>query len=259
MVFLTTFLDTSDIGQLVSFIIAAMLLLSIVAYIFFFVRRKFFAMPFLFLVTIGLVSYYFQAWSILTVVSLLLFVILTFVFTTTNNTELKAKIDQMIKFQKDQDLSIHYDKQLIYDEIHDAVTTLSKNRTGAIITLERGTKLNEVAQNGTILNAPLNAELLTTIFFKGTNLHDGAVIIRGSVILAASVYYTPTTKPLVIKHGSRHRAAIGISEISDSVTIVVSEETGRISIAYGGELEAVYLDSFKQVLSNYMENRPQLD
>jgi diadenylate cyclase len=79
------------------------------------------------------------------------------------------------------------------------------------------------------------------------------------VILAASVYYTPTTKPLVIKYGSRHRAAIGISEISDSVTIVVSEETGRISIAYGGDLESVYLDSFKQVLSNYMENRPQVD
>jgi len=259
MIFLTGFWETNDIGQWVSFAISAIFLFAIVLYIYLFIRRKFFALPFLFFSITALVSYYFQAWSILTVVSLLLFNILTVVFISTNSTELKAKIDQMVRFKKDDELAINYDKQLIYEEIHGAVTTLSKNRTGAIITLERGTKLNDVAQNGTILNAPLNTELLTTIFYKGTNLHDGAVIIRGSVILAASVYYTPTTKPLVIKYGSRHRAAIGISEISDSVTIVVSEETGRISIAYGGDLESVYLDSFKQVLSNYMENRPQVD
>jgi len=91
-----------------------------------------------------------------------------------------------------------------------------------------------------------------TIFYPGTRLHDGAVIIRDNVIYAASVYYTPTTKALSGKYGSRHRAAIGISEISDSITIVVSEETGRISIAQNGELESVSPDKFIERLTEYM-------
>lgn len=105
-----------------------------------------------------------------------------------------------------------------------------------------------------MVNAPVSSELLVTIFYPGTRLHDGAVVIRDNVILAASVYYTATTKPLSGKFGSRHRAAIGISEITDSVTIVVSEETGRISIACAGELESVSLDNFPRIFREYMED-----
>ena len=103
-----------------------------------------------------------------------------------------------------------------------------------------------------MLDAPVSQELLETIFYVGTRLHDGAVVIRGNIIVAASVYYTPTTRALTGKFGSRHRAAFGISEISDSVTVVVSEETGRVSIAYNGNLETVPLDSFLREFSDLM-------
>lgn len=243
----------------VDFFLASFFLLSLSLYVFFFIRRKLYSIPFFFLSILIMINYYFLQFSLLTIAALFLLLILCIVFILVNLTELKARIDGMIKHRGSQASVVNYDKAMIYDIVFDAVAALAKTRTGALITLERGISLSELTKNGTILNAPLNSELITTIFYKGTRLHDGAIIIRGSMILAASVYYTPTTKPLVIKHGSRHRAAIGISEISDAVTIVVSEETGRISIAYGGELESVYIDSFKKVLSNYMENRPTLD
>ena len=102
------------------------------------------------------------------------------------------------------------------------------------------------------MNAPITPELLMTIFYPGTRLHDGAVVVRRDLIMAASVYYTPTTKPLTGKFGSRHRAAIGISEVTDSVTVVVSEETGRISLAVAGELIHVTPDNFLRVLEDYI-------
>jgi diadenylate cyclase len=243
----------------VDFTIAALFLFSLSFYIFFFIRRKLYSIPFFFLSILTLINYYFLQFSLLTMTSFFFLLVLSITFMLVNLTELKARIDGIFRHRGQHASGVSYDKEMIYDILFDAVASLAKTRTGALITLERGISLTELTKNGTILNAPLNSELITTIFYKGTRLHDGAIIIRGSVILAASVYYTPTTKPLVIKHGSRHRAAIGISEISDAVTIVVSEETGRISIAYGGELESVYIDSFKKVLSNYMENRPTLD
>lgn len=243
----------------VDFSITALFLFSLSFYVFFFIRRKLYSIPFFFLSILTLINYYFLQFSLLTITSFFFLLVLSITFMLVNLTELKARIDGIFRHRGQHASVVSYDKEMIYDILFDAVSSLAKTRTGALITLERGISLTELTKNGTILNAPLNSELVTTIFYKGTRLHDGAIIIRGSVILAASVYYTPTTKPLVIKHGSRHRAAIGISEISDAVTIVVSEETGRISIAYGGELESVYIDSFKKVLSNYMENRPTLD
>ena len=145
-----------------------------------------------------------------------------------------------------------FDRSALYQKIALTVESLSKNRVGAIITFERNTKLDDFVKSGTILNAPVTPELLTTIFYPGTRLHDGAVVIRRDYILAASVYYTPTTKPLTGKFGSRHRAAIGISEVTDSVTIVVSEETGRISLAVGGELIHVSSDNFIRTFEDYM-------
>ena len=145
-----------------------------------------------------------------------------------------------------------YDRHAVCQKIAIAVETLSKTKTGALITFEKNTPLTEVVKSGTILNAPITPELLTTIFYPGTRLHDGAVVIRRDLILAASVYYTPTTRPLTGKFGSRHRAAIGISEITDSVTVIVSEETGRVSLAYHGELISVAPDSFLRTLEEYL-------
>ena len=145
-----------------------------------------------------------------------------------------------------------YDRHAICQKVALAVETLSKTKTGALITFEKNTPLTDVCKTGTILNAPVTPELLTTIFYPGTRLHDGAVVIRRDLILAASVYYTPTTKPLTGKFGSRHRAAIGISELTDSVTVVVSEETGRVSLAYHGELISVAPDSFLRTIEEYL-------
>ena len=146
-----------------------------------------------------------------------------------------------------------YNRELLYKTIEKTVISLSKSRTGAIITFERNTSLQDVIKNGVPVKAPVTTELLQTIFYPGTRLHDGAVVIHGNEIVAASVFYTPTTKPFAGKYGSRHRAALGISEISDSVTIVVSEETGRISFAVNGQLDAVDQESFLRVFENYMD------
>lgn len=145
-----------------------------------------------------------------------------------------------------------FDRRALLQKVDIAVQNLSKNKIGAIITFEKDTKLDDFIKTGTILNAPVTPELLMTIFYPGTRLHDGAVVLRRENILAASVYYTPTSKPLTGKFGSRHRAAIGISEVSDSVTVVVSEETGRISLAVAGELIHVPADTFLRTLEDYV-------
>ncbi len=123
-----------------------------------------------------------------------------------------------------------------YNAIEEAVIELSKTKTGALLTFEKGEDLTDYIEKGKPIHCKVNADLLRTIFYVGTPLHDGAVIIRGNIIEAASVYYTPTTKAMPGKFGARHRAAIGFSEQHSSVTVIISEETGRISFAVGGEL-----------------------
>ena len=145
-----------------------------------------------------------------------------------------------------------YDTQQLYKNIETAVIALSNSRIGAIMTFEKNTSLKDIIRNGVPVHAPVTSEILLTIFYPGTRLHDGAVVIHGNEIVAASVFFTPTTKPFAGKYGSRHRAAIGISEVSDAVTVVVSEETGRISFAVNGDLEAVNQTNFLRVFENYM-------
>ena len=151
-----------------------------------------------------------------------------------------------------------YNREQLYKKIETTVLSLSKTKTGAIITFERNTSLKDIIGNGVPVHAPVSPELLLTIFYEGTRLHDGAVVIHGNEIVAASVFFTPTTKPFAGKYGSRHRAAIGISEISDSVTVVVSEETGRISFAVNGELESVDQSIFLRVFENYMNDKSSI-
>lgn len=145
-----------------------------------------------------------------------------------------------------------YDSKLLYKNIESAVISLSNARIGAIMTFEKNTSLKDIMKNGVPVHAPVTPEILLTIFYPGTRLHDGAVVIHGNEIVAASVFFTPTTKPFAGKYGSRHRAAIGISEVSDAITVVVSEETGRISFAVNGDLETVNQASFLRAFENYM-------
>ncbi|MGN0614262.1 MAG: diadenylate cyclase CdaA [Porcipelethomonas sp.] len=124
------------------------------------------------------------------------------------------------------------------EEICDSCVDLSATKTGALIVIERQTKLGEQIENGTILNAKPSKELFGNIFYPKTPLHDGAVIIRDGIILAAACFLPKPQKEELInkKLGSRHRAAIGMSENSDAVIVVVSEETGQISVAENGVL-----------------------
>lgn len=122
--------------------------------------------------------------------------------------------------------------------IVESVDRLSKTNTGALIILEKNTKLGEQIATGIQINAQPSVELFGNIFFVNTPLHDGAVIMRNGRILAAACFLPkPLKEELIASHlGSRHRAAIGISEVSDSITIVISEETGTVSIAENGQL-----------------------
>ena len=145
-----------------------------------------------------------------------------------------------------------FDRDALYNKITDAVKYFSRTRTGALMTFEKDDSLKNYVDTGVKINAPVNAELLETIFYEGTRLHDGAVIINNETIVAAACYYQPSTKPVTGKMGLRHRAAMGVSEETDSVTVVVSEETGRISIAYGGDLQTVTIDEFRKTFESYM-------
>ncbi len=123
-------------------------------------------------------------------------------------------------------------------ELIETIKYLSKTRTGALMVLEREDDVNSYSDVGTQLDAILSTELLLTIFHVNTPLHDGAVVISGDVIKSAGVLLPLTEDPkLSWKYGTRHRAAIGMSESSDSACLVVSEETGDVSIALDGTLK----------------------
>lgn len=123
------------------------------------------------------------------------------------------------------------------DELVKAVFAMGKVKTGALIVLEDEIVLDEYVRTGIDVDAVVSSQLLINIFEKNTPLHDGAIILRGDRVVSATCYL-PLSDSLGLSKelGTRHRAAIGISEVSDSLTIVVSEETGRVSVAYRGEI-----------------------
>ncbi|GAE89847.1 diadenylate cyclase CdaA [Acetivibrio straminisolvens] len=141
-------------------------------------------------------------------------------------------------------------KSLI-EEIIKAVTEMSRTFTGALIVIERETKLGEIINSGINLDSSVTSELLINIFTPNTPLHDGAVVIRDNKIKAAACFLPLTENPNLSKElGTRHRAALGISEVSDSIVVVVSEESGRISVALNGGLTRnLTSDTLRKALS----------
>ena len=120
-----------------------------------------------------------------------------------------------------------------------AAATMSKKKIGALIAIERNDGLNQYVENAVPLDAIVTKELLCTIFHEGTPLHDGAVVIRGSRIAGAGCLFPLSENPDLAKElGTRHRAAIGITEECDAVTVAVSEETGNVSVCVGGEIRS---------------------
>ncbi len=145
----------------------------------------------------------------------------------------------------------------VTDEFAKAVDSFSSTKTGALIILERETALSDIAETGTEVNADITSELLGNIFYEGAPLHDGAVLIRGDKIFAAGCVLPLTgNKNLNKSLGTRHRAGIGITENSDAIAIIVSEETGIISMAVDGKLTR-FLDTKtveKTLLNLYLSN-----
>ena len=126
----------------------------------------------------------------------------------------------------------------IYDEIVLAATTLASSKTGALIVIERNTGLKGISDAGVRLDAELSYDLIVAIFQSTSPLHDGAIIVRDDRVIAASCFLPLSLNPLLSKDlGTRHRAALGITEDSDAVAIVVSEETGLISFVRGGRIK----------------------
>lgn len=145
----------------------------------------------------------------------------------------------------------------LVEEIVDATERLSRAGIGAILVIERGVSLDEYAETGTRLEARANADLLLSVFSPYGPLHDGAVLIGGDTIFAAGVILPLTQFPVSDRTlGTRHRAAIGISEETDGLAIVVSEETSQISIAEGGRLEKdIDLDHLRRALGAAVAER----
>lgn len=138
----------------------------------------------------------------------------------------------------------------IYEDVIYAVQQLSQDRVGALIVIERETGLRTFVQSGVAMDASLSADLLVSIFQRSTPLHDGAVILAHGRVAAAACFLPLTTNPgLVSTLGTRHRAAIGITEDSDCVAIVVSEVNGKISVAGSGDIErGLSLDGLRLLL-----------
>ncbi len=161
---------------------------------------------------------------------------------------LLEKIGKTNIFSRISTLTLNERERLV-DELVKACSEMSKTKTGALISLEQGHSLSDFIKTGTPMNSVVTSELLCSIFVPGTPLHDGAVILQGVKIACAAAYFPPTTQDLATMYGARHRAAVGISEITDSITIIVSEETGNISIAEGGKLSVVTEKSLREFLT----------
>ncbi|MDR7240338.1 diadenylate cyclase CdaA [Neobacillus drentensis] len=133
-----------------------------------------------------------------------------------------------------------------------ATDYMAKRRIGALISIERETGMGDYIETGIQLNSNISSELLINIFIPNTPLHDGAVIIQRNNVAAAACYLPLSESPFISKElGTRHRAALGISEVTDSVTIIVSEETGHISLTKNGELHrAIKTEQLKELLTS---------
>ncbi len=131
------------------------------------------------------------------------------------------------------------EKKMILHNICIAVDDLIVKKIGAIITIERKIPVKSFVNAGEEINADINPALITSIFQTKSPLHDGAIIISGNKITLAGTYYRVSTKKIDNKYGTRHRASLGISEQTDAITIVVSEERGKISITRNSTIKAV--------------------
>ena len=171
----------------------------------------------------------------------------------------KANFGDMVLFDQGRSEEGRFTDRTL-EEIIRGCNAMAKVKTGALIVIEQTNSLAEVERTGIKVDALVSSQLLINIFEHNTPLHDGAVVIRGDRITYATCYLPLSDNLSLSKElGTRHRAGVGISEVSDSLTIIVSEETGRISLAYEGALERnVDQDNFRRMLE-VVQNKPGAD
>ena len=174
----------------------------------------------------------------------------------------RFKVGRIIDFASD---TTEDDLHRVIDSIAQAAANMSVTKTGALIVMERATRLGEYISTGTMLDANVSSGLLENIFVPNTPLHDGAVIIRNNKIVTAGCLLPLTANYNLSRDlGTRHRAAIGLSEVTDAVIIVVSEETGKISIALNGSLtrnlsRESLAKALKKIMSQKQETNEKID
>jgi diadenylate cyclase len=162
----------------------------------------------------------------------------------------KNIVSSFIPFDDQKEKNERFSEKTI-SEIVRATFELAKTKTGALMVIEQNITLSEYERTGITIDSAMSSQLLINIFEHNTPLHDGAVIIRGNRIVAATCYLPLSDNMELSKDlGTRHRAGVGISEVSDSLTIIVSEETGKVSIAIGGVL-------IRNVDGDYLKNKLQ--
>ncbi len=168
-------------------------------------------------------------------------------------------ISSVISFDNSKDAEGRFSDHTI-NELIRACNEMARVKTGALIVIEQNDSLNDIERTGINIDAVVSSQLLINIFEHNTPLHDGAVVIRGDRVTAATCYLPLSDNLSLSKDlGTRHRAGVGISESTDALTIIVSEETGRISIAYEGELiRNVDNDTFRKQLE-LIQNKPETD
>ncbi|WP_330666308.1 diadenylate cyclase CdaA [Vallitalea sp.] len=219
-----------------------------------------------------------RAWTLfkgLLIISIIAFIsmilelnTITFIFVKTINTgiiallivfqpELRSALEQLgrrnffstfLIFEEQKDKKEKISLKAI-EEIVTATEEMAKFKTGALIVVEREVKLGEYERTGIPLNATITSQLLINIFEHNTPLHDGAIIIRNNKIVAATCYLPLSDNMSLSKElGTRHRAAVGITEVSDCIVIIVSEETGNVSMALGGNI-------IRNIDSDYLKNK----
>lgn len=187
------------------------------------------------------------------IISIFILVILLFLFLIIISPILFSLFKKTIFENKKNKIGTSSKIRLI-NQVREAVEFLSKTKTGAIITIENNDVIDNLRTDGIVLDANISSSLIISLFNKYSPLHDGAIIIRENKILYAATYYKITKKSIDNKYGARHRAAMGISEICDATTIVVSEETGRITIAKNSTLIKVEMNEFQEKLIFYLRD-----
>ncbi len=177
--------------------------------------------------------------------------------------ELGSKSRNFIDLNKLMDSGKNQETQFSEHTISELVKAsfeLGRARTGALMVIEQEITLDDIIRTGIDINGIVSSQLLINIFEHNTPLHDGAVIIRGNTIVSATCYLPLSDNMMISKDlGTRHRAAIGISETTDSVTIVVSEETGGVSVAKGGKLLKIYSQEELRELLEALANEPEAE